>query len=493
MAAILAVSVLGTFDNGVKTGLCRLFGGDCQPAQTARPLDWTKCNVNDANSSMGFNAVFRGIRGDLGGKDQIVTQINPATGEKSAQVTLTGKGGLGVETGDRNIKGLNDKLKVGQNGKVDMSAFAGFNNELGFRYDFNESEGGDPYRRAEKFLDGRRGGLWKRPLAGLGGTQGQAAENGIATAVNGVKRGWNWLRGKDSKELDKEGLTPSAVTLRVGGEAMVGGKWSGRKGLDDKNPNKPKADLGLEVGAEGKATTSGDVTIVVDDKKKPENNGMRIFTQKFTLDANGKIQGGLDLKRMLPREWEGGPKLAAEGGAGIAGTQTVTFDRNGKPIRFTIQLDKEWKGGLSTTVGGNRKENQGGKVKGKAVQGHKTSTLYSLDLNQPENRAAFDRMYMTIGGLVAVPRPQTPGNLSDAADQYGRAFAKNGQIAHFEYDTSGNTIEGAGANDETGFKRKGFGVGVTHERTWAKYRSGKYRDNRAPQMGWQTLANCPQG
>ncbi|GAA0569780.1 hypothetical protein [Actinomadura livida] len=116
---------------------------------------------------------------------------------------------------------------------------------------------------------------------------------------------------------------------------------------------------------------------------------MRIFNQKFTLDANGRIQGCVDLKRMLPREWEGGPKLAAEGGAGIAGTQTVIFDRNGDPVRFTIQLDREWKAGMSGTLGANRKANQGGKVKDKEVDGHKTSTLYSLDLTQPQNRAAF--------------------------------------------------------------------------------------------------------
>ncbi|MBB4773306.1 hypothetical protein [Actinomadura livida] len=95
--------------------------------------------------------------------------------------------------------------------------------------------------------------------------------------------------------------------------------------------------------------------------------------------------------------------------------------------------------------------------------------------------------------MVAVPRPQSPENLRNAFDQYGRTFAAHGQIAQFEYDTSGNTIEGSGANDETGFKRKGFGVGMTDEKTWAKYRSGRYRDNQAPRLGWQTLAKCPRG
>ncbi|MCP9950189.1 hypothetical protein [Actinomadura madurae] len=136
---------------------------------------------------------------DLAGKDQIVTQVDPATGEKSAQVTLTGKGGLGVETGDRTdvgaLGGLNDKLQAGKNGEIDVSAFAGLNAELGYRYDFNESEGGDPYGRAQRFLDTRRGPTWKRVLGGLGGTQGEALENGAATAVNGAQRGWNWVFG----------------------------------------------------------------------------------------------------------------------------------------------------------------------------------------------------------------------------------------------------------------------------------------------------------
>jgi hypothetical protein len=312
-------------------------------------------------------------------------------------------------------------------------------------------------------------------------------------AVNGVKRGWNWLRGKDNSELDKEGLTPTAITFRVGGEATVGGKWSGKRGLDDKDPKKPKVDLGLEAGAEGKVTTAGDVTVVVDDKKDPRNNGMRIFTQKFTADANGKIQGGIDLKRMLPKTWAGGPKGALEGGAGVAGTQTVIFDRTGKPVRLIIQLDKEWKGGWSRTLGGDRKENQGVTGKDKNTDGHKTSDLYSLDLTQPENRAAFDGIYQTVGGMVAVPRIQTPGQYSQAMDKFGQAFMRHGQIAHFEYDTSGNTIEGSGANGEKGLKRKGFGVGMNEEKTWAKYRSGRYFDNQAPQAGWQTLANCPRG
>ncbi|SFN96234.1 hypothetical protein SAMN04489713_103560 [Actinomadura madurae] len=498
VVAVLAYAVSGSFRANVEPALCRLFGGECKAQQpTARPLDWTKCNINDANRSMGFNAAFRGIRGDLAGKDQIVTQVNPATGEKSAQVTLTGKGGLGVETGDRTdvgkLGGLNDKLKAGKNGKIDVSAFAGMNTELGFRYDFNESEGGDPYGRAQRFLDTRRGPTWKRVLSGLGGTQGEALENGAATAVNGIRRGWNWLRGKDSPELDKEGLTPTAVTFRVGGEASAGGKWSGKKGLDDKDPGRPKADLGLDAGGEGKATAAGDVTIVVDDKKAPQNNGMRIFTQKFTADASGKIQGGIDLKRMLPSTWAGGPKTALEGGVGIAGTQTVIFDRNGNPVRFIIQLDKEWKGGGSVTLGGDRKENQGITGKGKSTVGHKTSDLYSLDLTQPENRAAFDRLFMTVGGMAAVPRIQHPEHLGQALDQYGRAFQRHGQLAHFEYDTSGNTIEGSGANGEKGIKRKGFGVGLNNEQTWAKYRSGRYFDNQAPQAGWQALANCPQG
>ncbi|MEU8122756.1 hypothetical protein AB0C21_28935 [Spirillospora sp. NPDC049024] len=493
VVAVLAYAISGSFRGSVEPALCRLFGGDCKPqAQSPRPLDWTRCNVSDANRSMGFNAVFRGIRGDLGGKDQIVTQVNPATGEKTAQVTLTGKSGLGLETGDRDdvldLGKLNDKLKAGKNGKVDMSAFVGTNTELGFRYDFNESEGGDPYGRAQNFLDSRRGAYWQRVLSGLGGTTGEATENGAAAAVNAIRKGWARLRGKDTKNLDKEGLTPTAVTFRIGDEASAGAKWSGKK-----EAAKPKVDLGLEAGLEGKVVASGDVTVVVDDKKNPANNGMRIFTQKVAIDGNGKIQGGLDLKRLLPREWEGGPKGSLELGGGVSATQTVIFDRNGNPVRFTLQLDKEWKAGGSVTLGTNQRANQGVKGKGKGVVGHKTSTLYSLDLKDPENRAAFDGVFVTAGGMVALPRPQSPSDIGQAFDRFGQAFARHGQIAKFEYDTSGNTIEGTAATDETGFKKKGFGVGRSEERTWAKYRSGKYFDNQAPQAGWLTLANCPQG
>ncbi|URN06443.1 hypothetical protein LUW74_26050 [Actinomadura madurae] len=100
---------------------------------------------------------------------------------------------------------------------------------------------------------------------------------------------------------------------------------------------------------------------------------------------------------------------------------------------------------------------------------------------------------MTVGGMAAVTRIQHPEHVGQALDQYGRAFQRHGQLAHFEYDTSGNTIEGSGANGAKGIKRKGFGVGLNNEQMWAKYRSGRYLDYQAPQAGWQALANCPQG
>ncbi|MBO2458855.1 hypothetical protein [Actinomadura violacea] len=494
VVAALLLTVSGVFAEQVGSAICRVFGGNCESGtRGARPLTWTRCNVDDKNRSLGFNLAFRGIRGDAAGKDGIVTQVVPGTGQRTAQVTLTGRSGLGVETGDRTDVGklgkLNDRLKAGGKGKISVSAFAGINTELGFRYDFNGSDGKDPYAAAQKFLDSRRGSTWKRVLSGLGGSEGEAVENGAAEVVHGAKKAWAWIRGKDTRKMDaEEGQTPTAITFRVGEEATAGGQWSGAKQLGGE-----KVGLGLEAGAEGKQTASGDVTVVVDDKKNPQNNGMRIFTQRFTLDASGKLQGGADFGRLFPGAFDAGLKAALEGGAGVAGTQSVTFDRNGVPTRFTLQLDTEWKGGKSLTVKGGPNDKKTGSDKHKGTEGHKTSRLYSLDLTEPENRAAFDRLFVTVGGMVAVPRLQSPRHLGEALDQYGRAFAAHGQLVQFEYDTSGNTIEGGSVLGEKGIKRKGFGAGMTDDKTWARYRSGKYFDNEAPSAGWQALANCPRG
>ncbi|MEV4253058.1 hypothetical protein AB0J52_07790 [Spirillospora sp. NPDC049652] len=499
--AVLVLSVSTMVQPNVRAAICRMFGGSCAGSGQAtgpRKPTFTKCNVDDTNRSMGFNASFRGIRGDQAGKDGIVTQVDPVTGERSAQVTLTGKSGVGVETGDRtDIPGigklgqLNEKLKQGNNGKVNVSAFAGMNNELAFRYDFAKPDSqGNDYADAKRFLDSRRGALWQRLLSGLGGANGEAAENGAAYGAHLIKKGWYKLLGKDTSKLDaQEGQTPNAVTFRVGGEVSGGVGYS-----NNTNPppdeQKKRLFASLGISAEGKFTSSSEVTVTLDDKAHPENNGSRVWATKFSLDANGKVQGGFGVNAFITPEIKG----ILEGGGTITGTQTVTFDRNGNPTRFNIQFDKEvrYAAGLTGSLTKESPEPaKKGEGKTKLSGGHRWSQIQSLDLTNPENRAAFDKVFATPAGMTAVPK--IGPNIFDNLQALGKRMGQHGQEVRYEYDTSGNTNDLSGSNGEKGIKRKGFGIGWSNENTWAKYRSGKYFDHEAPQFGWQNLAKCPRG
>jgi len=493
IAVVAAVSgafavLAGPIIESVRFSICRAFGGDC-PSSTnphigQRDPNFTKCTIFDQNRTLGFNASYRGIRGENSGKDQLIEQVDPVTGKKTAAVILTGKSGLGVESGDRDdvpiLDDINKRLKRRQRGKFDVSVFAGINGELGSRYDFDDVE------QAERFLNGRRGADWKRVVSGLSGTTGNAVENGLATLNKYVRKGWAWLTGGDpAKVADEQGLAPNAMIIRLGGEAKGSAKWSGTLGADNKVQGKASGEAGLN------GALSGDLTVFTEGP----NRGMRIYTNKGTLDDNLKVDGGLDLSNILPAA----AKVQLQGAKGRTVTYTVVFDKEGNPLRVQFQLDTEVKGGGGVKVGVPQgKQNdpaKTGEVKGDGNVGRRYSHIYNLELSGPENKEnldAFEGLFATPGGLVAVPRSFSYGDPKyiEQLVKFRTAMDKNGQEVKFEYDTFGATLGSEGASGEKGIKKKGFGIGWTDETTRARYRSGHYFDRRHPDLGWVPLANC---
>lgn len=400
------------------------------------------------------------------GYDRPVPKCTTATRDRTVGAAATVffvKGGhddkyVIIEYGDGTAEvRLADSYQLGVSGtlgaKVDLAAIAKELKAKGYAEGSLSGTGGyqtiytfPSHEAAEAWVDRNRGVL-----------------DHIANAVGGVTtdaldQGLNWIKRKTGWGNQDDARSPDAVVVDLGAQATVGGGY-GMSTL-------------AGVSADGKGVVNGSLRI--------NGDGTKQFTGSF--DVEGNANGALAF---------------VSGKLGITGKAqyVVSYDKSGKPTRLTVIGEYGGNGGIGTQKSG-LPVSQTGKASygGKGDKGTKTSHSYTLNLENPANRAAFDQAFIT-AGPVALPRPTQhyittgavplpdPVELADQITPLIDRISADAVYVRSEYDTSsmGGTIGAAG---------EGFGLEGTYKGSDSTLTSAQSQDFSVPSSTLTDMAGC---
>jgi hypothetical protein len=269
--------------------------------------------------------------------------------------------------------------------------------------------------------------------------------------ADALDQGMNWLSRETGIGNQDDARAPNAVVIDLGVQGTGGGGY-GMSTL-------------AGVDAETKGTVKGSLRL--------NDDGSQVFTGSFEGEGGGT-----------------GSLAFVSGKLGLTGRSayTVKFDQAGNPIELTVLGEYGGTGGLGSLksglpVGGGGKIKYGGNGDG----GTKVNHSYTLNLQNPANRAAFDQAFVTAGPVV-LPRP-TPGYLPDPvglAAQIEPLIDRFGQDAVYvrsEYETSslGGTVGASGA---------GFGLDGTYKGSDAALTAVESQDYGVPASRLAPMAGC---
>jgi hypothetical protein len=286
----------------------------------------------------------------------------------------------------------------------------------------------------------------------------------VANAVAGpagdaLEQGVNWVMRTTGIGDPGDSRAPDAVVIDLGAQATAGGGY----------------------GMSTLAGVNADAKGVVKGSLRLNGDGTRSFTGSFDAEGNGS-----------------GSLAFFTGKLGLTGraAYTVRSDQQGNPIELTIVGEYGDSGGLGSLKSGLPIGDKG-KIKygGDGSGGNKVNHSYTLNLQNPANRAAFDQAFVT-GGPVVLPRPTShyvalPGGgfLPDPVElaaQLTPLVDRIGQDAVYvrsQYHTgsTGGTIGAAG---------EGFGLEGTYRGTSADLTKVESQDYSVPASTLAPMAGC---
>jgi hypothetical protein len=382
VAALLASGLTPAVAEGLRRALCQLFtGGQC-PGVSATPSPeelnrmGLPCLTRRDVADMGFSVLVKGVQWDRGA-GYTVEQLGTGT----FRVTLFAHDALGAGMISGDGPGSLGKKKTGDWGWIRGRYGAGSvtaGGRASMSYDFKTRE------EAEAFAQGQRGGykLWLHTAAGA---QGHV-----------ITQGWEWLKRKVTGDEGPEpSFTSVQLNLRAQGRIGYNGGWLGARG-----------------GATG--VQSGVLTRI-------HLNGWTVFTASLDGAAGA-----------------GGSVLFFSGDASVGGAARyrVLFDENRQPLRFVAVRESGYTGKLGVDAAGVRQKqsdtDRGGG--GGVAAGYSDSQVFieetNLDLRDPTNRAAFERAFDYVPGVIAVPRIDD----GDAMTAFGDQVKADGVKVDLEYD-----------------------------------------------------------
>lgn len=406
---------------GLSTAVAKLGVEVDTPCQAPESRKLPRCVTYQQDRLLGVNGAFRFVRGEINGKDRILTYVDPATGDEKALVFLSNEGGVGVEAARKKaLKKAGPELQASAKAMADAGT--------GVVYEF------DSRKEAQDFLDQRRGNIFTRAAGVLTGGKADALFDGIRHLLG-----------------DEDAPEPTGVTVDLGlqGEGGVSGEQNlGRVGIKGKLQAKGRAGGRYRQNFDG--------------------------TSRLTVRFEGELTGeaGLTSKTKLPVL--GDLNLTPGGSINGAVGYRVKFDKNGEPIQFQLRSET----GHGTHVKGG---SEGGE--GKGSDGKLTRHTYTLDLTDPENKAAFDKAF-PLGGRGPMSPVALLGN-----ESLTKQLAKNGIEMEQKYDTKGDQLS-AKAPDNTsggGIKIGGVGIGWNNDKASRHLVSARMR---LPGEGWHKLSQC---
>lgn len=454
LGAVAATVGKGKLGEQVEYVLCQainkvgsLAGVESSGCQKPLPENLPRCVTYQQDRLLGINGSFRFIRAEVSGTDQILSYVNPNTGEEKALVVLGAERGAGIEAGQ--------EVKASKLGKALKKKGFGFDakavlqGKAGVVYSFDSRE------EAQDFLDQRRGNLLKR----AGGVLTGGVVDGI---IDGGRKLFHSLTGQED-----DGPTPSGLVGELGAQGEFTANFQAGK--------IPKTKGTLSPGIEG----------TIDGRKSARFKYNFDGSSRLTVSSEGKINlnGGVGLHKKFQKKHPLLQDLRVGGEYGWVGASkyTITFDKHGNPKLFR----------LTTESGNHYGFTAGGKVIKKAgKKGQVTAHHYTLDLSDPANMRALKQSLPNVLMSGASPRPAHRLLVSDSP--LARRLVNNSVEYKQVYKTEGNALGGTSpdASSETGVKQKGVGLGYNNDTSRRTLVSTQYLDHRVPGSTWQDLVKC---
>jgi Flp pilus assembly pilin Flp len=446
LGAVLFVGIPGDVATNVKAMICRIFGGNCDPA-TARDQDFKPklCEVSSEQTKFGATVKVAVVK--IGDEYSFLRQEMADGSVRLTVVPTTGE--LGLETGVGGKLSLGKNLKLGADITVGASVKLGVGDTYVFPNtdEANKFEGDIKelsYRDAAKDIAGHTNPILNNPLGG-----------------------WVLDRVDDATgrpDIKDPEITATTITYKEAVEGTLGlylpQLGSKPDGSDDWNYN-------LNTGVKVKGERGGDVVVTQDRSNPNDPKTSYLVSLQGTIGGSGSVLGaggGGDLK------WTGG--------------QRMVFDKDGKltAVVYQTTFEKGWQ--ASGLLGGNVKDTKG---KGKATGTDKTveTVTTTIPITSDAERAAMTQYLTThpyqlpenllryMGGddNVITTDPGPGANVLD------RLMYQNGQVLKQQYDSDVDSFE-VGAEGKLGLE---LGAEVKSESTRNHTTSAQYLG--APQNG----------
>lgn len=494
LVSLTLVLAPASLTDPLESAVCQLFSAqedksDCGGGNRADndnsgkpPPDSVLCANQMLIRTESLNGVFRNVRLEQGGQDFVTYQTHPVTGEKKAVYSTRSMTSVGLEVSNGPI------IRQEETNKPQWDVFAQGGVSGQYNYKFN---GENAWEKASKTREVKRGSELKRWAAATGGVITPLANTAVTKVSHGVEWVWSKVTGGDTDKVNAkyDRFTPDSVTLDVNAKAAADLSYSAEFG--NKSGSKSGSGSGSESGSEeeGEGTQAlleAHLEGTHRNSVKIEKDNSKTHEMWFRVDSDLKAKTGIDFGNMLPAEAQAG--ISAGGGGRIV--QRTKFDSEGNPKQ--VDLEVRYEGGLGAVLSGNPKElgtenKEDPGMDSKSLEANKKGRkraqyTYSLDLTKKENLEAYNRVFDTSNGYMALPDAGGWSEDSKREDGFSKLSKKIGENGHQTYSTYDlKSEEGVDKN----FKKSGTGVGVNSSETESKLTGFYYRDNAAENPQWQ--------
>ncbi len=447
-AGVLAVVVLVVgalvmtstpIGDAIKSRICAAVGAACGNVVAQERFDQlAKCVVRRDDRTLAYGGNVRFVNVDRKDGDQFA--INS---DGSASITLTQSSAAGVGITGKSVKANRDQ-SISVDAKIQAAG------DVAYVYNVPQSWGGEA--TAQQILADKAGTIDRYGNLVLGPWATSAAE-GAGRVADGLASAWRW--GLDFAGLDKESAQERAARERAESLSQADAM---QVSLGLQGSLNVSAGEGLVKGsAAGTAATKG--TVQVSLNTTGEDKAPNLFVG--TVDLKGTFEAVLgwpgDGRPGQPPTSDIPPFLSAAYVGGATWTYRVEYDGHGNPVKLTLVTEKsgQLQGGLKppkASVPGSNSVSG----KGNAAVGSLSSEEIVLDLTVPENRAAFDDMFLTYGvgvgdhqAQVSAMKLATWDTMMDHANALGERLARDGLVIRYDYALHGTNM-GAGGQHKPG-------------------------------------------
>jgi hypothetical protein len=446
--------------------------GDQPQRPPAEPINrdrWNQipCPVARDGSFRGFDLFLPRFIVGANSASESIEQVGP----DRFRVTIVGEGraGVGVFTGDppgTRTQGGDRRPATGFNG---LGAIT-IGGRTASTYEFGSRE------EAERYLEERRGG-WRGYAAGLTGVNGNMVETLWRDGRRLAGDLWDRANGREP-EPNPEPL-PRFYTMGVNARASMAAGWNqGRVG-----------------GVEGDLSGTFDEALTLDMGDRltpPQSEDPRRLIH--TVSAEGGVLGQLFPPQPVGIGRVPIPAAGGQYGGDKAYRYRYITDNQGNPLRLILIEETSRNIGISVrsgVTGQNRRSGiyRGGNI---APEGRVTETTVRevhLDLTVPENRRAFDQVFLTQGPLA---HPQWNA-LTDQRrlEQFQQRVAADGLIAEFRHEGMSGEINIGWAASAGRYSRQ-LGIFPKAGASSRDLVEARYVDMRQDDPQWAPLRSCTE-